>query len=268
MAALLRHRGADRRADAAQGLPLAYQRDLQESVAPVVRRRRGVPDLARVMAGLVETLTVDRDRIGGAAGEGYTTATAVADRSFCGVPVPAGATTSSASPVARPRQEDRLDAVRIRGRTGLGARATQRLPRWPRNQGSRRSLGSRLDRRGADRPTSSAGPHCLASRRRRGGKGAPRPDLTRTRRPAAYDRSMLDDATIAKAPKAPSMIISRGPAPATVIDLAGRDGYAASRRPTSTTSLRWSGAAPIRKSLELYLEHLRAYVRGHAVAPT
>jgi argininosuccinate lyase len=62
-----------------KGLPLAYQRDLQESVAPLLDSV-GVYDASlAVMAGLVETLTVDADRMREAATEGYTTATAVAD---------------------------------------------------------------------------------------------------------------------------------------------------------------------------------------------
>ena len=62
-----------------KGLPLAYQRDLQESVAPLLDAV-GVYDASLdVMTGLVETLTVDPDRMRDAATEGYTTATAVAD---------------------------------------------------------------------------------------------------------------------------------------------------------------------------------------------
>jgi argininosuccinate lyase len=62
-----------------KGLPLAYQRDLQESVAPLLDSV-GVYDASlAVMTGLVETVTVDRDRMREAATEGYTTATAVAD---------------------------------------------------------------------------------------------------------------------------------------------------------------------------------------------
>ena len=62
-----------------KGLPLAYQRDLQESVAPLLDSV-GVYDASvAVMTGLVETLTVDAERMREAATEGYTTATAVAD---------------------------------------------------------------------------------------------------------------------------------------------------------------------------------------------
>ncbi len=62
-----------------KGLPLAYQRDLQESVAPLFDAV-GVYDASlRVMAGLVATVTVDAARMRAAATEGYTTATAVAD---------------------------------------------------------------------------------------------------------------------------------------------------------------------------------------------
>jgi argininosuccinate lyase len=62
-----------------KGLPLAYQRDLQESVAPLFDAVEVFEASLGVMAGLVETLTVDPGRMHAAAGEGYTTATAVAD---------------------------------------------------------------------------------------------------------------------------------------------------------------------------------------------
>ena len=62
-----------------KGLPLAYQRDLQEDKPPLF----GAVDLLEaslgVMAGLVETLSVDAARMRAAADEGFTTATAVAD---------------------------------------------------------------------------------------------------------------------------------------------------------------------------------------------
>ena len=62
-----------------KGLPLAYQRDLQESVAPLFDAVAVYDASLGVMAGLVETLTVDQARMREAATEGYTTATAVAD---------------------------------------------------------------------------------------------------------------------------------------------------------------------------------------------
>jgi argininosuccinate lyase len=62
-----------------KGLPLAYQRDLQESVAPLFDAVAVFDTSLRVMAGLIDTLTVDADRMREAATEGYTTATAVAD---------------------------------------------------------------------------------------------------------------------------------------------------------------------------------------------
>jgi argininosuccinate lyase len=62
-----------------KGLPLAYQRDLQED-KPALFAAVGTLDASlRVMAGLVETLAVDRARMRKAAEEGYTTATALAD---------------------------------------------------------------------------------------------------------------------------------------------------------------------------------------------
>jgi len=62
-----------------KGLPLAYQRDLQESVAPLFDAVEVFETSLGVMAGLVATLTVDAERMRAATGEGYTTATAVAD---------------------------------------------------------------------------------------------------------------------------------------------------------------------------------------------
>ena len=62
-----------------KGLPLAYQRDLQED-KPALFAAVGTLDASlRVMAGLMETLAIDRGRMRKAAEEGYTTATALAD---------------------------------------------------------------------------------------------------------------------------------------------------------------------------------------------
>ena len=62
-----------------KGLPLAYQRDLQDGVAPLFDAVAVYETSLAVMAGLIETLTVDAERMRAAASEGYTTATAVAD---------------------------------------------------------------------------------------------------------------------------------------------------------------------------------------------
>ena len=62
-----------------KGLPLAYQRDLQEDKAPLFEAAATLEASLDVMAGLVGTLTVDRVRMRSAADEGYITATAVAD---------------------------------------------------------------------------------------------------------------------------------------------------------------------------------------------
>jgi argininosuccinate lyase len=62
-----------------KGLPLAYQRDLQED-KPLLFRAVGVLEASLgVMAGVADSLSVDRVRMAAAAAEGYTTATAVAD---------------------------------------------------------------------------------------------------------------------------------------------------------------------------------------------
>jgi argininosuccinate lyase len=62
-----------------KGLPLAYQKDLQDDKPPLFDAAATLEASLMVMAGMVATLTVDRDRMRAAAGEGYTTATAVAD---------------------------------------------------------------------------------------------------------------------------------------------------------------------------------------------
>ena len=62
-----------------KGLPLAYQRDLQEDKPPLFGAIAAWEGSLGVMAGLITTLAVDRERMRAAAGEGYTTATAIAD---------------------------------------------------------------------------------------------------------------------------------------------------------------------------------------------
>ena len=62
-----------------KGLPLAYQRDLQESVAPLFDAVAVFEASLGVLVGTLDTLTVDRDRMRAAADEGFITATAVAD---------------------------------------------------------------------------------------------------------------------------------------------------------------------------------------------
>ncbi len=62
-----------------KGLPLAYQRDLQEDKPALFRAVATLDASLGVLAGLLESLTVDRERMRVAAAEGYTTATAVAD---------------------------------------------------------------------------------------------------------------------------------------------------------------------------------------------
>jgi argininosuccinate lyase len=62
-----------------KGLPLGYQRDLQEDKPPLFESAATWEASLLVMAGLLDTLAVDRERMRAAAAEGYTTATAVAD---------------------------------------------------------------------------------------------------------------------------------------------------------------------------------------------
>ena len=62
-----------------KGLPLAYQRDLQEDKPALFGAVATWEASLGIMAGLISTLSVDRERMRAAADEGYTTATAVAD---------------------------------------------------------------------------------------------------------------------------------------------------------------------------------------------
>ncbi|HTG41226.1 MAG TPA: argininosuccinate lyase [Methylomirabilota bacterium] len=62
-----------------KGLPLAYQRDLQEDKPPLFGAVSTWEVSLGVMAGLIATLTIDEQRMREAAAEGYITATAVAD---------------------------------------------------------------------------------------------------------------------------------------------------------------------------------------------
>jgi argininosuccinate lyase len=62
-----------------KGLPLGYQRDLQEDKPPLFGAIGTWEASLRILAGLVATLSVDRDRMAAAAADGFTTATTLAD---------------------------------------------------------------------------------------------------------------------------------------------------------------------------------------------
>jgi argininosuccinate lyase len=62
-----------------KGLPLAYQRDLQEGVAPLFDAVAVFGASLGILTGLLDTLSIDAARMREAAAEGHTTATAVAD---------------------------------------------------------------------------------------------------------------------------------------------------------------------------------------------
>jgi argininosuccinate lyase len=62
-----------------KGLPLAYQRDLQEDKAPLFDAVATYQASLGILGGMLDTLTIDAVRMREAAAEGYTTATAVAD---------------------------------------------------------------------------------------------------------------------------------------------------------------------------------------------
>jgi argininosuccinate lyase len=63
-----------------KGLPLGYQRDLQEDKPPLFEACRILGSSLEVMAGVVAGLEVDERRLADAVAEGFTTAVALADR--------------------------------------------------------------------------------------------------------------------------------------------------------------------------------------------
>src|SRR5215211_3261770 len=62
-----------------KGLPLGYQRDLQEDKPPLFDAVGLYETSLAVLAGLIRTAAIDRDRMADAAADGYTTATTLAD---------------------------------------------------------------------------------------------------------------------------------------------------------------------------------------------
>lgn len=62
-----------------KGIPASYQRDLQEDKPALFAALRTLDASLRVMTGLLDGLRVDAGRMAAAAGEGYSTATALAD---------------------------------------------------------------------------------------------------------------------------------------------------------------------------------------------
>src|SRR6185437_1622445 len=62
-----------------KGLPLAYQRDLQEDKTPLFGSVAALEASLGVLAGLVDSMSVDTERMRAATADGHITATAVAD---------------------------------------------------------------------------------------------------------------------------------------------------------------------------------------------
>src|SRR6188472_2723139 len=95
-----------------KGLPLAYQRDLQEDKPPLFGAVGVYEASLGVLAGMLDTLHVDRDRMRAAAAEGFTTATSVADALVRrGVPFRAAHHVVGALVAQAEAEGIRLDAV-------------------------------------------------------------------------------------------------------------------------------------------------------------
>ena len=62
-----------------KGLPLAYSKDMQDDKEPVFEAADTLELCVAAMTGMIADLSVDKDRMAGAAGAGFTTATDIAD---------------------------------------------------------------------------------------------------------------------------------------------------------------------------------------------
>jgi argininosuccinate lyase len=120
-----------------KGLPLGYQRDLQEDKPPLFGAVATYEASLGIMAGLVATLAIDRDRMRAAADEGYTTATAAADALVRrGVPFRAahhvvGALVGRAERDATPTIADLPDAAFVEALRGSDDATAQSLADQP-----------------------------------------------------------------------------------------------------------------------------------------
>ncbi len=122
-----------------KGLPLAYQRDLQEDKAPLFEAAATLEASLGVMVGVVDTLTVDPAAMRSAAEEGFTTATAVADALVrLGVPFRSAHHVVGALVATAETAGVRARGARRRGDPGGSARRAMIRPRppWPRHPAS------------------------------------------------------------------------------------------------------------------------------------
>ena len=241
-----------------KGLPLAYQRDLQESVAPLFDAVAVFETSLRVMAGLVGTLTVDADRM--------PRRRARATRPRRPWPTP-----SSGAGVAVPDRAPHRRLARRPGRGGghrarrgpgrddrarrSGRAATRRPPALPRHADLGDELRAAASIDGALASCDVIG-GTAPTRVRGGARGGSSQRLDASGlAPARTIGAMPDLATIVKAPKALLHDhLDGGLRPATVIDLAAEYGYTALPTTDVDDLATWFRRGADRKSLELYLE--------------
>ena len=139
-----------------KGLPLGYQRDLQEDKPPLFDAVATFEASLAVLTGLVATLVIDRERMADAAADGYTTATTLADALVRrGVPF-RRLTTSSVELVGE--RAGRIRAPRTFRRSGsrsCSPEPTTRAPgAWHESRALRpTSWPRRRSRAGSARPT-------------------------------------------------------------------------------------------------------------------
>ncbi len=133
-----------------KGLPLTYDRDMQEDKEPVFDAVDTLELLLPALAGMISTMTVRVDRLAAAAPVGYSLATEVADWL-----VRRGVPFRDAHEIDR--QAGR--AVRgpgLRARRGLRRGPARRCQRAPGPGGARRAVGAlgagRAHHAGLDRP--------------------------------------------------------------------------------------------------------------------
>ncbi len=245
-----------------KGLPLAYQRDLQESVAPLFDAVEVYGTSLDVMTGLIDTLSIDPERMRTAATEGYTTATAVADALVRrGIPFRAahhivGSLVAQAEGAGVGLEEipDGMIGLAL-GASGDPAAADlaadESIGDTLRAAASLDGALASCDVIGGTAPTRVAA--ALEAARARLDAHATRRDPrdpVRTRR-----LTVLDHDLIRRAPKALLHDhLDGGLRPATVIDLAAEYGYQGLPTTDVDDLTTWFRRGADRKSLELYLE--------------
>ena len=246
-----------------KGLPLAYQRDLQEDKPPLFGAVGIYEASLGVLAGMLDTLAVDRDaHAGGRSRRLHDRNVGRGHARPPGRPVPSGSShrRHAGRRTPRPRGSGSRRSTMTRSRRHLRPATPRRpgsLPATPRSgrpSGPQPTSTPRL--RAA---TSSAGRRRTASMRpseRRAPASTPRAEPPAVPSANLYRRAAMPTLeTIRQAPKALLHDhLDGGLRPATIVDLAREYGYADLPTTDADELAAWMRRGADRKSLELYLE--------------